>query len=58
MVPYAALVQRVNLFRTVTAKNKTGFGLVNSTYEKTLNYATKKITRAQLKEIGPHFKIK
>lgn len=43
MVPYAALVRRVSLFRAVAVKNETGFGLLNSTYEKTLKSDHKKL---------------
>lgn len=41
-MPYAALVPRVNIFREVAVKNKTGFGLESSTYEKTLKSDHKK----------------
>lgn len=58
-MPYAALVPRVNIFREVAVKNKTGFERASSTYEKTLKSDhKKKPVHAQFREIWPEFKIK
>lgn len=56
MVPYAALVPRLKLFRAVAVKNKTGFGLVKSTYEKTLKSDHKKLPMLTLKKYGLNLK--